>query len=95
MIKSLSLFPLLIALSFTAQAATPAGDSANGKKLLDAHCASCHNDSVYKRPDHKVKSLEGLEKQVTGCGHAAGVSLEKTQVSDLVKYLNDTYYKFK
>ena len=95
MLKSFVLFPIIAVLSVSTQAATLPGDVANGKKLYDAGCTSCHNDSVYKRKDHKVKSLAGLTEQIHNCEHMADITLEKTQVNDLVKYLNETYYKFK
>jgi cytochrome c553 len=95
MLKSLFLFPIVAVLSVSTQAATLPGDAANGKKLHDASCTSCHNDSVYKRQDHKIKSLEGLTQQIRNCEHMTDVTLGKTQVSDLVKFLNETYYKFK
>jgi len=95
MLKSLFLFPIVAVLSVSTQAATLPGDAASGKKLHDASCTSCHNDSVYKRKDHKVKSLEGLTEQIRNCEHMTDVTPGKTQVNDMVKYLNETYYKFK
>ena len=95
MLKSFVLFPIVAVLSVSTQAATLPGDATNGKKLHDASCTSCHNDSVYKRQDHKIKSLEGLTQQIRNCEHMTDVTLGKTQVSDLVKFLNETYYKFK
>lgn len=95
MLKSFVLFPIVAVLSVSTQAATLPGDAANGKKLYDASCTSCHNDSVYKRKDHKIKSLQGLTEQIHNCEHMTDVKLGKNQVNDLVKYLNETYYKFK
>ena len=95
MLKSFVLFPIAAILSVSAQAATLPGDAASGKKLHDARCTSCHDDSVYKRKDHKVKSLEGLTEQIRNCEHMTDVTPGKTQVNDMVKYLNETYYKFK
>ena len=95
MLKSFALFPIIAVLSVSAQAATLPGDAAKGKKLHDASCTSCHNDSVYKRTDHKIKSLEGLTGQINNCEHMTDIKLGKTQMNDLVKYLNETYYKFK
>ena len=95
MLKSFVLFPIVAVLSVSSQAATLPGNAVNGKKLHDASCTSCHNDSVYKRQDHKIKSLEGLTQQIRNCEHMTDVTLGKTQVSDLVKFLNETYYKFK
>lgn len=95
MLKSIALFPIIAVLSVSAQAAALPGDAANGKKLYDANCVSCHNDSVYKRQDRQIKNIEGLKEQIGSCGHMTNITLDKPQVNDLVKYLNETYYKFK
>jgi cytochrome c2 len=95
MLKSFVLFLIAAVLSVSTQAASLPGDTANGKKLHDARCTSCHNDSVYTRKDHKVTSLQELTGQIHNCEHMADVTLGKSQVNDLVKYLNETYYKFK
>lgn len=95
MLKPFVLFPIAAVLSVSAQAAPLPGDAASGKKLYNANCTSCHNDSVHTRKDHTVKSLQGLTDQIHNCEHMTDVKLEKNQVNDLVKYLNETYYKFK
>ena len=95
MLKSFVIFSIVAVVSVSTQAATLPGDAANGKKLHDASCTSCHNDSVYKRKDHKIKSLKGLSEQISNCEHMTDVKLGKAQENDLVKYLNETYYKFK
>lgn len=95
MLKTFVLIPIAALVSVAAQAATLPGDAANGKKLHDANCTSCHNDSVYKRTDHKMKSLAGLTEQIKNCEHMTDLKLGKNQENDLVKYLNETYYKFK
>jgi cytochrome c2 len=92
------LFPLFLAaavLSVSAQAASLPGDASGGKKLHDANCLSCHKDEVYKRKDRHVTSLESLTEQISGCSHQTGVNFSAVQRSDLAKYLNETYYKFK
>lgn len=95
MFKTIILFPALIALSASVQAANLPGNVAQGKKLYDANCTRCHNDSVYTRPDRKITSLDGLNRQINACGHMANIKLGKAQVDDLVKFLNEKYYKFK
>jgi cytochrome c553 len=95
MLKSYFLFPIVAVVSVSTQAAALPGNAANGKKLYDASCTSCHNDSVHKNKDRKVKNLEGLTTQIHNCEHMTDVKLSKAQVNDLVKYLNETYYKFK
>ena len=95
MLKSFVIFPIVAVLSVSTQAATLPGDAADGKKLHDANCMSCHNDSVYQRKNRQVTSLEGLTQQINSCGHAGNITIGKTQANDLVRYLNETYYKFK
>lgn len=95
MLKSIVLFPIIAVLSVSAQAAALPGNAAEGKKLHDANCMSCHNDSVYQRKDRRVTNLSGITDQVTACGHQTDVTLGKEQINNLVKYLNETYYKFK
>lgn len=93
--KSLALIPILAVLSVSAQAAPLPGNAAEGKKLHDANCLSCHDDSVYKRKERRVTDLAGINDQITACGHQAEVTLGNEQINNLVKYLNETYYKFK
>ncbi|MDH3515000.1 MAG: hypothetical protein OEM83_09065 [Gammaproteobacteria bacterium] len=95
MIKSFALIAFFASLSVTAQAALVPGNAAEGKKLHDANCVACHTDSVYKRKDRQVKNFEGLVKQINSCGHAGDITIGQPQADDLVKYLNETYYKFK
>ena len=89
---------LLISIPFSiavsAQAALP-GDSAQGKKLHDANCVSCHNASIYTRKDRHVKSLDALNEQLGACSHAAQVTLTEDEQKSIVKYLNEQFYKFK
>lgn len=86
---------ILMSLSVSAHGAALSGEAATGKKLHDANCTACHTDSVYLRKDRQVTNLDMLKNQMKACGHAMNITLGKTQTEDLVKYLNDTYYKFK
>ena len=76
--------------SMTAQA-----DVAHGKSLVEKSCTVCHSSSVYSRPDRRIKNLAGLQKQVSGCTRPAGVSWSQQDISDVVEYLNKTFYHFK
>lgn len=95
MLKTLASFPILAVISVSAQAAPLPGNAAEGKKLHDTTCLSCHNDGVYRRQDRRVTSLAGITEQITACGHQTDVTLGKKDIDNLVKYLNETYYKFK
>lgn len=92
----------LSALSLPASAATLPGNATAGKQLLKQHCLACHvsmfggdGTSVFTRKNRKVTSLDGLIAQIHSCGQNIGAPLTKDQTNDIVKYLNDTYYKFK
>jgi hypothetical protein len=89
---------LLISLTLgagNAQAALLPGDAAQGKAVHDKQCVACHDSSVYTRADRRVKSPEGLIGQVNGCVRQIGLKLDRDQVNDLVKHLDESFYKFK
>jgi len=92
--KRVLLISILLLTSATLPPALPA-DSAQGKKLHDANCTRCHDTSVYTRQDRKIKSLEALNDQVSGCVHMAQVRLSDAEQKSLVQYLNEQFYKFK
>ena len=88
---------LYLALSATAAPAGEAmlmGDAANGKTLHNANCTSCHDSSPYTRTNRSVNSIEALVGRVNGCNRQLETNLNKDQINDIVKYLNDTFYKF-
>lgn len=91
--KVILTIPVMIFLAASAHAAVP-GDGAKGKRVHDASCVSCHGDSVYTRQDHKVRSLDGLKKQVENCTHMAQKEFSPADKQDIVKYLNDQFYRF-
>ena len=96
---ALSLIPAVIAAFFgtAAQAETALlpGNAANGKTLHAAHCAGCHDSSVYTRKNRKIASVEGLAGQVNGCNKQLGKNFNRDQVNDIVLHLNEAHYKFK
>ncbi len=91
--RSLSLLFLAI-LPTTAPAALLPGDAGRGHTLHERQCTACHDSRVYTRANRTVKSVEGLMGRVRMCNQQLGTKLERDQLNDLVKYLNDTYYKF-
>ena len=78
------------------------GDAENGKKLHDnSSCMGCHSqmtagkpDMLYSRTGRRVSDLGGLIKQVSGCNKMQKVGLDENEVNDVVKYLNESFYKF-
>ena len=86
--------PLVILLMSSAYAAGLPGDSAEGKRLFDAHCTECHQTDIFTRADRKIQSLDELKEQLVGCGHAAKAEFSATEMQNLLKYLNDQFYHF-
>jgi mono/diheme cytochrome c family protein len=80
--------------TFNALAAAVPGDSAEGKRLYDASCTGCHDTGVFTRKTRSVQSLDALKQQLNSCGHASGKELSPAQKQDIVKYLNDQFYRF-
>jgi cytochrome c553 len=91
--KSILCVLLLTVLMPSAHAALP-GDSADGKRLHDANCTGCHDTGVYTRKNRHVRSLDALKQQLGTCAHAAKKEFSPTETQNIVKYLNDQFYKF-
>lgn len=70
------------------------GDAKKGEAIHNAHCVACHTSTAYTRPNRTVKTIGGLVGRVNRCSANLGLNLSNDQVNDVVKYLNDTYYKF-
>jgi hypothetical protein len=93
-VKAILCIPAMILLTASAQAAVLPGDAAEGKRLHDANCSGCHDTAVYTRKDHTVRSLDGLKQQFESCSHMAKKEFSQTQAQNIIKYLNDQFYKF-
>ncbi|MEK7262262.1 MAG: cytochrome c, partial [Pseudomonadota bacterium] len=85
---------VLLAPASTTIAALLPGDAASGKPLHDGRCLGCHDSRVYTRPDRKLKTVEGLMGQVRMCNQQLNTNLSREQLNDIVRYLNETFYKF-
>jgi len=75
--------------------AAVSGNEAEGKRLHDANCTGCHDTAVYSRKDHRVRSIEGLKQQVENCTHMAQKEFLPAEKQDILKYLNDEFYRFR
>jgi hypothetical protein len=82
-----------MALTASVHAALP-GDGTEGKRLHDAYCTGCHDIAIYTRKDHVVRSLDGLKQQLQACSHMANKEFSPTEAQNLLKYLNDRFYRF-
>jgi len=70
-------------------------DANHGKALQDQSCTTCHNTSVYSRPNKRIKSLAALKGQVSRCTKPAGAEWSNEDIKDVVEYLNRDFYHFK
>ncbi|TAM45068.1 MAG: hypothetical protein EPN55_09445 [Gammaproteobacteria bacterium] len=84
----------LVILPATAPAAMLPGDAGRGQVLHDRQCTACHDSRVYTRPNRTVKTVEGLIGRVKLCNQQLGTKLQRDQLNDLVKYLDEAFYKF-
>ena len=91
--KAILYAAISIFMTANAQAALP-GDAAQGKRLHEANCTSCHNTNVYTRKNRMIHSLDALQEQLQGCGHMAKKQLSTAEAQNLIKYLNDQFYQF-
>jgi hypothetical protein len=86
---------LLVLLPLGAVAALP-GDAAEGQRLHNVHCTGCHDSGVYTRKDRNVRSLDALKGQLQACGHMAlKRELSAAEAQNLLKYLNERFYRFR
>ena len=84
---------VMMLVTANALAALP-GDDAEGKRLHDASCTGCHDTAVYTRKDHKVRSLDDLRQQLESCTHMAKKEFSPAETQNILKYLNDRFYRF-
>lgn len=87
------LFALAGALLAAGPGARAAGDAAKGE-TLHASCMSCHGTEVYVPPKRKVKTLSALRKETARWGDHYNPAFSKSEIDDLVAYLNRDFYKF-
>lgn len=85
----------LVALLAWALAPCPAGAGAQeGEALYESHCLGCHGPEVYTREDRKIRSFEGLERQVQRCELSLGLQWFDEDIGDVASYLNERFYHF-
>ncbi len=100
MIRLLTHFSLIS--NFIFASATVSADVKNGKELHDNNCTSCHismqggdGSGIYTREHKRIESYPALIKQVKRCRDSLGMPWPEEHVSDVVEYLNNTFYNYK
>ncbi len=102
MIKTITTLIVLATTPVLAQATpTLPGNAAHGEKLYQANCAACHasqfggdGSMIFVRKGRSVQSIKGLYRQVGACNTQVPKMLSNGEQQDVVKYLDDKYYKF-
>ena len=78
------------------------GNKKNGNVLYGENCRSCHDsmfpdgkgDDIYDEDLRKIKSSKALYSMVEFCATNNGLAWFEEEVTDVSKYLNQTFYKF-
>ena len=88
--KILMITATLLALNLPALAA----EEFDASKFIAEKCSSCHDETVYTRPNHRMQNLAQLEKQVRFCDANVGTTLFNEDIKSVVNHLNQQYYHF-
>lgn len=87
---------LLAALAVLAASAAPAAlaaDPVKGEKLHQ-DCLQCHGTKIYLPPRRRINSLKALRKEVERWNDSYNPKMKKSEIDDLVAYLDRDFYKF-
>ena len=95
------LLPAIVGCALIGISTSASADIARGEELHNKNCIACHASNfngdasmMYLRPDRKVKTYDGLLKQVTRCENMLGYTWFDDEIKDVADYLNQKYYKF-
>ena len=76
-------------------------DAKRGERLHNSHCVACHasafddnGTAIYTRPNRRVTTPQGLERQVRFCVQNLRINWFDDKIRDVVDYLNHSFYKF-
>jgi len=87
---------------FIVNSTQAAVDLKNGKIQHDKSCTSCHvakygkdGSKVYTRENRVVKNHSMLVQRVKACDINTNAGFHDDEVTNVIEYLNSSYYKFK
>lgn len=84
---------MIISLLSVSQLTLASGDF-DAASFIAGKCSSCHDETVYTRPNHRMQNLEQLEKQVRFCDTNVGTGLFNEDIKEVTNYLDRQYYHF-
>jgi cytochrome c553 len=93
-IRVIAMMILITASALWVNPVLHAAETSVGQKLHETYCLACHDAKIYAREKRLIQSLGDLQQQIGACGHNTGTKLSPGEIEEIVKYLNDTYYKF-
>jgi mono/diheme cytochrome c family protein len=99
-LTDMATFPyLLLALALTCAAPllaqAPVQPAPSGGALLyQTHCIGCHDKQIHWRDDRLAKDWRSLAAQVRRWQTNTGLQWTEQEIDDVVRYLNQTIYKF-
>jgi hypothetical protein len=64
-----------------------------GQLLFENHCKKCHTSAMNVRETNRVRSLKDLEYWVSFWSRELKLPWRADEISDVVEYLNQRYYK--
>ena len=75
-------------------AATAAADPERGGRLYENHCTACHDSIVHIRESPRAQSTDDIRYQIKRWAGVLELPWTATEVEDVLRYLNDTYYHY-
>ncbi len=65
-----------------------------GELLYTTHCVTCHTTQLHWRSDKQATDWTGITVQVRRWQRASGLAWSDADVTEVSRYLNDTFYKY-
>ena len=89
----LALALIVAAPTLSAQVPVPSAPAA-GALLYQTHCIACHDKQVHWRDHRLANDWRSLAAQVRRWQANTGLQWTEQEIDDVVRYLNQTIYKF-
>jgi mono/diheme cytochrome c family protein len=65
-----------------------------GQALYENQCTTCHDSLAHTRENRRVKSMDGLRRQVASWSIHSGLGWSSEEVDDVTDYLDRKFYRF-
>jgi hypothetical protein len=68
-------------------------DNDRARLLYENHCQLCHEDWAHTRDQRRVRTIDGLRRQVSSWSMHAGLSWSEEDIDQVTRYLNERFYQ--